>query len=272
MEEEKTKKDLFTTRIHEIDFIRGFLMCLVILDHIFNLIMSFNGTWAGAEHRQPFYDVHNFFLYYWTSPVRTVVRWIVLGSFCFVSGLSCAFSRNNWKRAAQMILVWMMVLLVSNGLEAMRVTLDLDLGVRTMRCDFNILGVLAWSMLIYCFFQDKSWKALLVMCIVGLAAHPICVILSKTDWGQNGYFIPFWQPNPAIADQADYLSMFPYLGYFFGGALLSSFTYAKERKSYIKRYNWERPICFVGRHSLLIYGLHFLVLIGIFYFIGLFIR
>ena len=44
--EEQVKLGAFEKRIHEIDFIRGLLMVLVVVDHIFNLLMSFNKGWA----------------------------------------------------------------------------------------------------------------------------------------------------------------------------------------------------------------------------------
>ena len=59
---------------------------------------------------------------------------------------------------------------------------------------------------------------------------------------------------------------------FLGGALLSKFTYSVSKKSYFKRYEWERPICFIGRHSLIIYATHFIVLVGIFSLVGVFIK
>ena len=270
--EEEVKRTPFEKRIHEIDLIRGILMCLVVLDHIFNLLRSFNQGWAGADQIQPFWSIYQVADFYWTNPVRMVVRWICLGGFCFVSGISCAFSKNNWKRAGQMIALWAIIFVGSNILEAIRSTNNLSWGVKTMRVDFNIIGVLAWSTLIYCFVQDKNWKWLMIIGIIGLCLHPLCYALSWTDWCKEAY-VPFlWKPeNPAYL-QADYMPLFPYLGFFFGGALLSKFTYSKEKKSYFKRYNWERPICFVGRHSLVIYVSHFLLLIGIFSLVGLFIK
>ena len=248
-------------------------MCLVILDHLFNLLMSFNQGWAHVstgENIQPFYAIYNVAHFYWTNHARTIVRWICLGSFCFVSGISCAFSKNNWKRAGQMIALWFIILVFSNILQA--ITSDMNLGVRTMRVDFNIIGVLAWSTLIYCFVQDQSWHWLMIVGIIGLLLHPVCVLLSWTDWGKEAYALPFWKPSAAVADQADYMPLFPYLSFFFGGALLSKFTYSVEKKSYFKRYEWERPLCFVGRHSLIIYVTHFLLLIAIFSLVGLFIK
>ena len=141
----------FEKRIHEIDFIRGVLMCLVIMDHLFNLLMSYNKIWMGTEGSQPFKALYEFFHFYWTWPVREVIRYIALGSFCFVSGISCAFSRNNWKRAIQMVVLWAIIFIGSNLLQLAYQKSGLDLGIKSCRIDFNIIGVLAFSTLIYCF-------------------------------------------------------------------------------------------------------------------------
>ena len=59
--EEQVKLGAFEKRIHEIDFIRGLLMVLVVVDHIFNLLMSFNKGWAGdfaaADGKIPFKSI-----------------------------------------------------------------------------------------------------------------------------------------------------------------------------------------------------------------------
>ena len=279
---ETVRRDPFKSRIHEIDFLRGFLMCLVILDHLFNLFMSFNRGWCGGAEaiangtaKEPFYTIYRIAAFYWDNPARMVVRWLCLGSFCFVSGISCAFSKNNWKRAGQMIGLWFFILVASNIMQSMVTHNGWNLGITSFRVDFNIIGVLAWSTLIYCFVQDKHWKWLVIIGVIALAIHPVCVVLSWTDWGKSPttYAIPFIQPvKGGLYQQADFMSLFPYLAFFFGGALLSKFTYSVERKSYFKQHEWERPICFIGRHSLIIYLLHFLLLIGIFNLVGLFIK
>ena len=278
---EEEKKSPFEKRIHEIDLLRGLLMCLVILDHLFNLFMSFNKGWAGVDaglNKQPFYTIYQIAHFYWTCPsgaaisIRMVVRWICLAAFCFVSGISCAFSKNNWKRAAEMLAIWMIVFVLSNVLEAIRSTYNLDMGIASARVDFNIIGVLAWSTLIYCFVQEKNWTWLLAIIIIGLALHPICVVISNTAWGKETYAPMLFKPVNEAFRQADHMPLFPYISAFFGGALLSKFTYSKDKKSYFKRHEWERPFCFVGRHSLIIYATHFLLLIGIFSLVGLFIK
>ena len=179
-----------------------------------------------------------------------------------------------------MIALWFFILVFSNIGQSLITKYNLDLGIASARVDFNIIGVLAWSTLIYCFVQDKSWKALLIVALIGLAIHPICVALSWTDWGKdpNTYAVPLWRPTWDAETgygpyrQADFMPLFPYLSFFFAGAIVSKFTYSVERKSYFKRHEFERPICFLGRHSLIVYITHFLILIGIFSLVGLFIK
>ena len=263
----------FEKRIHEIDFVRGVLMCLVIMDHLFNLLMSYNKMWMGDTGAQPFKFFYTVFNFYWHWPVRVVIRYMALGAFCFVSGISSAFSRNNWRRAIEMVILWGIIFLGSNLIQLWYGNSGLDFGIRTFRVDFNIIGVLAFSTLIYCFFQEKSWKTLMVVGIVGLALHIIVKIcfLVNPHFGENIYFPLLWRPSAWVADQADYMPLVPYISFFFGGVILSRFTYSKNKISYFKRHEFERPICFLGRHSLIVYATHFILLMGIFALINVFV-
>lgn len=262
----------FEKRIHEIDFVRGVLMCLVIMDHLFNLLMSYNKMWMGDTGAQPFKTIYEIFSFYWYNPVRHVVRYTALGAFCFVSGISSAFSRNNWKRAIEMVILWAIIFLGSNGIQLWYGQSGLDFGIKTFRIDLNIIGVLAFSTLIYCFFQKKSWKALAIVAGIGLALHiavEICMLATNGHFGENIYFPLLWKPSDWVAMQADYMPLVPYISFFFGGVILSTFTYGKHRESYFKRHEFERPICFLGRHSLIVYVSHFIILMGLFALINL---
>lgn len=261
----------FEKRIHEIDFVRGFLMVLVIMDHLFYLLRSYNGMWMGPDQIEPFRSLYNFFNWYWTTPIRKVVQYIALGSFCFVSGISSAFSRNNWKRALEMIALWAIVFIGSNVLEVLYTNSGLDLGLKHIRVDFNIIGVLAFSMLLYCPFQKKKWYWLAIIAGIGFALHigvRICFLVNP-NFGENIYCPWLWKPSDFVAAQADHMPLVPYISFFFLGALLTHFTYEKERKSYFKKFEFERPICFLGRHSLIVYVTHYGLLVGIFALINL---
>jgi hypothetical protein len=78
-----------------------------------------------------------------------VIRYIALIGFCFISGISSAFSRNNWLRAGQLLLVWGILALVTSVFQYWKVFGELHMFI-----PFNVIGVLAWSTLLYCFVQN----------------------------------------------------------------------------------------------------------------------
>lgn len=255
----------FEKRIHEVDLIRGILIIIVILDHLFWFIKSNTLNWFGDTN--PVYQFTNF---YWTSGTRQIIRQIVLFLFVFISGISCAFSKNNWKRAAKMILVWGILSVLTNVFDRL-----LNGGKGTWIVDFNVIGVLAWSILIYCFFQNWSWKgltAIMLICFIITIMIPLVPIEAR-----NATYVPaLWAPDsqalPKIENPikvtGDWMPLFPYICFFFGGAIVTRFIY-KDKKSLFTRHEWERPLCFTGRNTIWVYLLHEPILIGIFFLIGL---
>ena len=259
------KPGAFEKRIHEIDFIRGFLMVLVLMDHLFWCLKAYNYDWWMASNMSNdfFKSMYLAFDFYWENPARDVVRFIALFGFCFVSGVSSAFSRNNWIRAAQMIGVFGVIAVGSNLLDMSGI-----LGDQIVRIDFNVIGVLAWSTLAYCFTQNKSWRSIAVGFLISfLMCWYIVPWLAKTPMGR-AYAPPLWEPE----NQADWMPLFPFMCIFFLGALFSSFVYAPSKQSIIKhRGNWERPICFLGRHTLVVYLGHQFVFIPFFLLLSVFL-
>ena len=276
----KVKKDLFMKRIHEVDFVRGLLIIIVVLDHLFWNLKYYGGMWWGEDSW-----VYIAFNFYWTSTARSIIQPLALMAFCFVSGISCAFSKNNWKRAIEMVIFWLIITIGSNVLQAIFNANSMDI---TVRVDINIIGVLALSTLCYCFVQKKSWRALLA-CIVG--GLTICYFISPMlreslllhfggytntrpgiNYGENGtpnFFMPLFWEYPV---QADFVPLFPFIIVFFFGAFVSYFVYKDKRQSvFPNRHEWERPVCFVGRHTLVIYLAHFIIMRGIFMIIHLII-
>lgn len=260
----ETKKDAFSKRIHELDFARGILMVLVIMDHIFNLLGKYLDSW-GAK------DVASFFNGYVNWGPRIFIRYICLALFVFLSGISSAFSKNNWKRAGKMLIFWLAIFIFSAMLEA---GLQFEpfkniQGLPSAFISINIIGVIGFSVLLYCPLQGKKWYWLLVAAIVSFLFHILLVLIKDTPYGEKLQPLAlFFYPSGRMAD---FMPLVPYMGFFFLGAMFSEFTYCKKQDSYFKRYNWERPVCFLGRHSLIIYITHFFVLILIFSLIGLFV-
>ena len=112
LDTKKTK----TKRIFEIDFLRGFAICLMVMDHLFWNISNFIAYWfnTGVVHSNGIlYNLPNdlgqvipdwLFNYmtagnwyiYWD--VREAVRIVILFIFFVVSGISFTLSKNNLKR------------------------------------------------------------------------------------------------------------------------------------------------------------------------------
>lgn len=281
------KRGPFEKRIHEIDFLRGLLILIVILDHIF-----YNLGYYAAPERWNISWMYGFFRqWYWFGDARQIIQPMALLAFCFISGVSSAFSRNNWRRAIEMVIVWLIIASV-----AALITLLIDnkvitfLGSGSLRIDFNIIGVLAVSTLIYCFIQKRTWKILLAGTLIAILLSSYFIpafakgmincfgALSGKNtpdratsmvypYGTPSVYMPFfWEP----ARQSDYVPLFPFVAFFILGALVSYFVYREKKQSIIKhKGEWERPICFVGRHTLVIYLTHELILMGLFALINL---
>ena len=65
----------------------------------------------------------------------------------------------------------------------------------------------------------------------------------------NVYFPPLWEPAEMFGGsrQADYVPLFPYIMFFFGGALISYFLY-KKRNHYSQPANGRNQFAFRASH------------------------
>lgn len=267
----KSKVSPFDKRIHEIDLVRGFLIIIVVLDHIFFCIQHYGYHWFGENHW-----TYQIFGYYWHSTARMIIQPLAVGLFCFLSGISTAFSKNNWKRVGIMAIFWAIIAIGSNVIQFILKRNGAGDDVH-INVEFNIIGCLTACSLIYCFLQKRSWKALLAAFLISFLLSTYFVpslrnglynIFGGYTSRRIGaaynipyiYLIPLWE----YPVQGDYTPLFPFLVFFLGGTLVSAFFYREKKKSYFPKREWERPICFIGRHTLLIYLAHFLIIRGIF--------
>lgn len=263
------KAGAFEKRIHEVDLLRGILIIIVVLDHIMNNILLHSITWFRMVPANPaFENLMNGMIWYWDGEPRAVIRYIALFLFCFVSGVSSQFSRNNWKRAAELIVVWGILLVGGRLLEAYG-----WLGSTNTRIDFNIIGVLAFSTLFYCFIQNQSWKGMLASTLIWFLVScylvPFLGEINDAAYNYDVYIPVLW--NGKRMYTGDWMPLFPYITFFFMGAVFAYFFY-REKKSYFKRHEWERPFCFVGRNTIWIYLGHQVVFIPLFMLIDVIIK
>ena len=262
--EHSRRLGVFEKRVHEIDFLRGVLIIIVLLDHILNNFMNHSYSWYQITGANIWYNIYLATRWYWFCIPRQIIREICLFLFCFISGISCAFSKNNWKRACLMVAVFAVLQVVSNLLTSWNI-----LGGAVATIDFNIIGVLAFSTLFYCFVQTKSWKGLTAACLLWFLFSSYGMDILRTIPGTLQARVPsLVEPSFEVGD---WMPLVPYIVFFFMGAIFSYFVY-QDRKSKLKRHEWERPICFVGRHTIWIYLGHQVFFIPLFLLITQILR
>ena len=202
-----------------------------------------------------------------SSDLRLVVRQIVLMLFLFTCGISCFLSRNNKKRGALLLALCLFITIATHVIQLMPAFSN-----RVIAIDFNILGVIALSILTFCIFEKRSSKDVLLV-TGGLMLFYFFILLSKKltyDVEYNAFrSILYCSFNPIKAGYVgDYLPLFPYIIFLFFGVLFARRFYLDKKSIIKKKGNWEKPICFLGRHTLFIYIAHEVIFTLVFMFIG----
>ena len=256
----KVKKNPFMYRIHEIDFLRGVLMLLVIFDHL----MWFFNFYI-------FHNQNNALNWYWSSDLRFVIRQIVLMLFLFTCGVSCHLSRNNKKRGLLLLALTLAITLITHLIQLLPMFAD-----RVVIIDFNIIGVIAISILLYCLAEKLNNRDLLY--IIGvLMLFYFFIVISIRSYNSTNYnpfiFMIYAPFNPVKAKYVgDYLPLFPYVIFLFLGVLFARKFYSNKESLIAKKGNWEKPICFLGRHTLFVYIAHEIIFTAIFILISAIIK
>lgn len=271
----KPDKGMLKNRVWEIDALRGFMISCVIYSHIYYCVRAFciNGYYQS-------FDTIAFLR--WFDPLHSMFSWDATGrvldgffveatipilSRCYVdaffvlSGISCAFSRNNLKRAIKMLAGGFLV-------AAFTFYLWQWTGDPTRFIRFGALMCYACCQLIYVYFFEKRSNKTLLFAVI-----PIFII---------GYFLrdhgiainsPLLYPFGVgqIGDSSsDWWPILPMLGWFLIGVVIGR-KYYSEKRLRLEITNAERltrPYQFLGRHSGEIYIGHMVFLTAVFCGVG----
>lgn len=241
----KRKKNL-GNRVWFIDEVRGIAIILMVLYHLcFDLVYIFNVR----------IDIFN------SAPVN-FMRDLFAGLFIFISGISCRFSSNNFKRG-------MICLLCGIG-----VTLVTCFFMKNEVIYFGILHMLGISVILYSWFEkilNKIKFPIFGIVISGLLFYftkeiskcKIGIWSFSVDENLKRWLFPFGITSVDFRSW-DYFPLIPLVFVFFAGCYFGVYVTENRLPEFFYKMHLK-PIAFVGRHTLWVYLLHQPILYGILY-------
>lgn len=265
MEGNRLYNEYEAVRIWELDFVRGFCIFLMILDHtLYDLGFIFRQQWFGGQEGEGFlYQLCNFAAtVFFPSLFRDIAWWIAVFLFVFICGISCSFSRSNLLRGLRLAGVALLLTLVTYAM-------DWYFGQEnefTIR--FGVLHMLAASILLYCLLRRTGPLFMLLLSFFTIAMG---VYFLNIPLESPISYSAILAHSTAEFYSADYFPLLPWFGFFLAGAALGPLLY-RQRRSYFPRggsSSWKRPILFTGRHSLYFYVFHQPLIYGLLMRVGM---
>lgn len=299
-----SRKEKKGERIIEIDFLRGFSLTLMVLVHLawaigfvpsdfFGLSFTEGPLWiqeTSKFFRSVFIAivtpngvnvsqiVHNYL--YPNIISLYCLEAIFSGLFVFLSGISCAFSKNNFERGFKL---FFLANLMSISLE---IYSDIVCGAGNtplygggthIWC--GILHAISIGIMLYSLFEHffKKWWQTYIAAIVLSILACITVYFGYKDTGDLISITPvvdnagdffknmFFLFTGLRGYGDDYFSPLLVTAVIFFGATLGKTIY-KKKKSILPRSfktGWMKPFAFMGRHSLIIYLTHTFIAMGL---------
>lgn len=254
-----------TSRIWELDFLRGFAIIMMVFDHLMydikNLPVWFSNY--GSVANQTVRDAVTFAYRYWVGQLRADFHYVFIAAFLVVSGISHQFSRSNVKRGLKF-------LLFAGILSAVTMIAEVSFGLQ-IGIFFGILHMFALATILTACLRRVIKQPLILMAI-GIGIVTLGLMWDFTDLryvneltlgnvllvvlGRYGY-------------GADSFGLVPYMGVILIGTVLGDLLY-KPRMSLIPKLDgkWHGAFTWAGRHSLWILLFHQPVLIAILFGIG----
>lgn len=220
-------------RIWELDALRGFGILWVILLHFLFDLQLFCGI---NLLERPLLQV--------------VMQW---GGefFVLLSGLCATLGKQPFRRGVQ-IFAWAMAITFVTWVMAKLGFMGEDMVIR-----FGVLHLLGLCMILWTVAGKlPTW----LLALLGLAL----VVLGKwfeTVTVHTGWLFPLGLTTARFTS-GDYFPLMPHLGWFFLGAVIGRTLYKKKQSLFPQ--GKPGPLCWCGRHSLLLYLLHQPVIYGIF--------
>ena len=251
---QRLKRERLYSRITEIDVIRGICVILMVFDHfmydIFDLMPS---VFVGFPKEGFWRDFVILARKYWLWDVRTGVRSVVVFLFLALTGISCSFSKSNLKRG-------LMLLVIALGVTGVTVGVGIATDNMNNLITFGILHLISLSIITVSIverFTQNKWVYLAIgalMLVIG------AIVLNENNYcffGEESLFLIFLKQFTGVGMfGADSYSFLYYGGQIYVGVFLGKLLYSDKKSLIFKKGYSNDPLTFIGRHSLLVYVVH----------------
>lgn len=255
----KTSNSLISNkprRIWELDFLRGLCVLLMIWDHfMYDCAVMFAPIWADADI-SALIGLSDFATQYMEGELRRIFHPIIFNMFFVICGISCSFSRNNFKRGTQVLIVAFLITLVTTIIET-----PITFGV------LHMLGfaIIIWAIIdIIC--RHNKYATAIACLIVGLlitCMDYIILAAGGVEPNEDLFWLSFQFGGPY--NSTDYFPLIPNVGAMLLGAACGTVLYRKRRSLLpcLDKFGWYKPIGIWGRVALWVYVLHQVVVMAI---------
>ncbi|MFI3229314.1 MAG: heparan-alpha-glucosaminide N-acetyltransferase domain-containing protein [Bacillota bacterium] len=283
----KTDSNLSTqkTRCWELDFMRGFAILMVLLDHtMFDISSIFGSAWRISDSAV-LRGIYNLASWYVDSQIRAAGWVFFVFVFFFVSGICTSFSRNNILRGLKLVAVAALISLVTYVIQEGFNYSYMFIWLGVIHClSFAVMFYAIMQLIITLIARQSKYKkyALLIttatLVVVSFVLN-MCYNVSLYDMAYSGETAPYtstlagvfvYTRNVWYTTAPDYFPILPFFCFFMIGAIIGQTVYRKHT-SLLPKLNLKitKPFSFCGRHSLLIYLAIQVIMLPVLYLITL---
>ncbi len=241
-------------RILWIDVIRSVCLILMVLEHIVIYTLKINSSFWGVNRDHPLYNFVELCDSIFTSNWLHNIKYIVVGLFFFISGVSFNLSKNNEIRCLK-IMSFAILINVITALVEVYTQFDCLVLFGILHCMATCLFI--WILLSKIKNENLKW----LICIVFFTTSIILTIMKPTLSSTNILMI-FGVPQDDYRSGFDYFPIFPWITvYSFGVVMNIKGNKGKEEKTsrFYKTISFLPSI--IGKNSLYVYIFHIPIII-----------